>query len=69
MMPESLFYRKKSQLFTEPFYDFMKKDLVELLPQGLNLIFGFAYWLLNGFTHSQQLRRSYSPLIAACAER
>lgn len=28
-----------------------KKDLAELLLQGLNLIFDFAYWLLNGFTH------------------
>lgn len=29
----------------------VKKDLAELLLQGLNLIFNFAYWLLNGFTH------------------
>ena len=29
----------------------VKKDLVELLLQGLNLIFNFALWLINGFTH------------------
>ena len=29
----------------------VKKDLAELLLQGLNLIFNFAYWLLNGLTH------------------
>lgn len=34
------------------FYDFrVKKDLAELLLQGLNLIFNFALWLINGFTH------------------
>ena len=29
----------------------VKKDLAELLLQGLNLIFNFALWLINGFTH------------------
>ena len=28
-----------------------KKDLAELLLQGLNLIFNFAYWLLNSSTY------------------
>ncbi|EEG29617.1 hypothetical protein CLOSTMETH_02798 [[Clostridium] methylpentosum DSM 5476] len=34
------------------FYDLrIKKDLAELLLQGLNLMFNFALWLINGFTH------------------
>lgn len=29
----------------------VKKDLAELLLQGLNLILNFALWLINGITH------------------
>ena len=42
----------KTQCLQGFFYDLrVKKDLAESLLQGLNLIFNFAYWLLNGITH------------------
>ena len=45
----------------------VKKDLAELLLQGLNLIFNFALWLINGFTHQRFLLKFLLSLIAACA--